>query len=128
MPGVTLAWLNAAGSHAVVRWQLSQAAVVTMWPACLPFARDPLWHDTQDPGAIATWLKRAPAKVEVLWQDSQGWVTGMWLWGMTVVAMRLAAVWQDAHDLGVPLNTPRTWQLSQRAAWCAPVSANPVRR
>jgi hypothetical protein len=28
VPGVTLAWLNVAGSHAVVRWQVSQEAVV----------------------------------------------------------------------------------------------------
>jgi len=77
VPGATLAWLNAAGSQAVVRWQESQDAVVTMWLGVLPFAREPLWQEAQDPVAMATWLKRAPANVDVLWQDSQGCVTGM---------------------------------------------------
>src|SRR5215468_10433949 len=29
-PGATLAWLNVAGFHAVVRWQVSHCAVVVM--------------------------------------------------------------------------------------------------
>jgi hypothetical protein len=116
VPGATRAWLKVAGSQAVVRWQESHEAVVTTWLAGLPFALEPLWQEAQEPAAIATWLKRAPAKVDVLWQDSQGWVTGMWFAGMTTLAILLAAVWHEAHCLGVPLNTPRTWHESQRVA------------
>jgi len=47
---------------------------------------------------------------------------------MTTLEILRAAVWHEAHCLGVPLNTPRTWHESQRAAWCAPVSAKPVLR
>ena len=116
VPGATRAWLKVAGSQAVVRWQESHEAVVTTWLAGLPFALEPLWQEAQEPAAIATWLKRAPAKVDVLWQDSQGCVTGMWFAGMTTLAILLAAVWHEAHCLGVPLNTPRTWHESQRVA------------
>jgi hypothetical protein len=69
--------MNLAGCHAVVRWQVSQAAVVTMWPAALPWTTVPLWQAPQLPGLTPAWLKRAPAKVAVLWHASQGCVTGM---------------------------------------------------
>jgi hypothetical protein len=129
VPGATFAWLKLAGTQALVRWQLSQEAVVAMWLAGLPEARAPVWQLMQAPGCTATWLKRAPAKVLVLWQDSQGCCpTGTWFAGITVVAILRPSVWQDAHCRGVPRNTPRRWQLSQRTERCAPVSANPVPR
>ena len=42
--------MKVAGFHAVVRWQLSQAAVVGMWPLFLPVAVEPLWQVAQLPG------------------------------------------------------------------------------
>jgi hypothetical protein len=35
-------------------------------------------------------------------------------------------LWQLAHALGVPLNMPPMWQVSQRTTLCAPVSGKPV--
>jgi hypothetical protein len=128
LPGATLAWLKLAGIQALVRWQLSQAAMVTTWPEGLPGALEPLWQVMHEPGRTPTWLKRAPEKVDVLWQDSQGCVVGKCELGITTLETRLAIVWQKAHCRGVPLNTPRTWQESQRATWWAPVSGKPVRR
>ena len=49
VPGATPAWLNMAGSHAVVRWHASHDAVVAMWVAVLPVAREPLWQVMQVP-------------------------------------------------------------------------------
>ncbi|HWD21640.1 MAG TPA: hypothetical protein VG591_00765 [Burkholderiales bacterium] len=51
VPGATPVWLKVAGSHAVVRWQLSQAAVVCTCPEGLPRAVVPLWQVLQVPGA-----------------------------------------------------------------------------
>jgi hypothetical protein len=42
LPGATPAWLTVAGVQAVVRWQLSHAAVVGTWVAALPRALVPL--------------------------------------------------------------------------------------
>jgi len=39
----------ATGSQALVRWQVSQAAVVGMWPAGLADAIEPLWQVVQLP-------------------------------------------------------------------------------
>jgi len=39
---MTVEWLIVAGFHAVVRWQVSQDAVVRMWLPGLPVALDPL--------------------------------------------------------------------------------------
>jgi len=73
-------------------------------------------------------LKRAPAKVVVLWQVSHDCpLIGMWFDGMTVLA-RPPTVWQAAQPTGVPLKTPRVWQVSQRTMRCAPVSGKPVPR
>jgi hypothetical protein len=108
--------LKNAGRYEEVRWQVSQDAVVTTWPAGLPVAWFPLWHVAQLPGCTPTWLKRAPANVAVVWQALQGWVTGMWFLGITTAETRLPIVWQEAHCVGVPLKTPLWWQESQRAA------------
>jgi hypothetical protein len=42
--------LKPAGVHAVVRWQLSQEAVVRICPFGLPVAVVPLWQVVQVPG------------------------------------------------------------------------------
>jgi len=47
------------GVHAVVRWQVSQDAVVEMWLEFLPFAMVPLWQVAHAPGATPLWLKVA---------------------------------------------------------------------
>ncbi len=39
-----------------------------------------------------------------------------------------AGPWQPTQVFGVSLNSPRTWQLSQRVRSCAPVSAKPGRQ
>jgi hypothetical protein len=64
--------LNPAGTHATVRWQLSQDAVVTRWFAGLPGATNPVWQVMHVPGATVVWLKRAPAQVAAeRWQVLQ---------------------------------------------------------
>jgi hypothetical protein len=62
----------------------------------------------------------------VLWQALQGCLVGIWVEGMIVDARWPPPVWQAEHWVGVPLNTPRTWQDSQRALLCAPLRAKPV--
>jgi hypothetical protein len=71
VPGVTLAWLKVAGSQAVVRWQVSQEAVVATWFAGLPRALVPLWQVAQVPGVTLAWLKVAGSQAVVRWQVSQ---------------------------------------------------------
>jgi hypothetical protein len=51
VPGATPAWLKVAGVQALVLWQVSQAAVVGIWPVGLPVAVAPLWQVEQVPGA-----------------------------------------------------------------------------
>ena len=51
VPVCTAAWLNVAGVHATVRWQVSQVCVVAMWLAGFPLLVTPLWHVAQLPGA-----------------------------------------------------------------------------
>jgi hypothetical protein len=127
-PAATPAWLNAAPVHAEVRWQESHDAVVTTCPGGLPPAVAPLWQDAQVPGTTPKWTKRAPVNVTVLWQTSQGCCVGACEGGMVIDATRVPAPWQPTQVRGVPLNTPRTWQVSQRVSSCAPVRANPVAR
>ncbi len=55
---VMLLWSKFAGSHAVVLWQSSQAAVVGKWLDGLPGALDPLWQLAQVPITWA-WSARA---------------------------------------------------------------------
>ena len=50
LPGATPLWLKVAGVQALVRWQLSQAAVVGTCPLGLPRAVLPLWQVAQLPG------------------------------------------------------------------------------
>ena len=126
VPAATLAWLYFAGVQELVLWQLSQGAEVAMWPAGFPLDPLPLWQVVQEPGATPMWSKRAPLNDVVLWQLLQACLVGMWVVGRMVDARCPPLVWQPEHRVGVPLNTPRTWQDSQRALWCAPVRANPV--
>jgi hypothetical protein len=126
LPAATLAWLKVAGVQALVLWQESQGAVVARWPLGLPLDLLPLWQVAHEPGATPVWSKRAPLNVVVLWQVLQGCLVGIWLAGSKLVARWPAPVWQAEHWVGVPLNTPRAWQDSQRAFVCAPVKRNPV--
>jgi hypothetical protein len=128
VPGATVAWLKPAGSQAVVRWQVSHDDVVMTWFGGLPLACAPLWQVAQVPGATPVWRNRAPAQVTVeLWHCAQGSAVGMWLLGLAVVARPLPGAWQSWHWRGVPLNTPKLWQLSHVAWLWAPVSGKPVR-
>ena len=54
----------------MLRWQLSQEAVVGTWLGGLPGAVVPLWHVAHVPDATPVWSKRAPTNVLVLWQVS----------------------------------------------------------
>ena len=56
VPATTPVWLNVAGVHAVVRWQVSQLCVVGIWVAGLPRAVVPLWHVAQVPTAMPVWF------------------------------------------------------------------------
>ena len=64
----------------------------------------------------------------MLWHWSHGWVVCTWFVGLAVLAIRLPWAWQNSHCLGVPLNTPRAWQVWQLAWACAPVNGKPVVR
>jgi len=59
-----------AGSHAVVRWQVSQLCVVLMWLLGLPCAAEPLWQVEQLPGLMPVWLIVAGVQALVRWQVS----------------------------------------------------------
>ena len=108
VPGVTPAWVNLAGVHAVVRWHESHDAVVRIWLAGLPELVIPLWQLMQAPGATPIWLNRAPTKVVVLWQVSQVWTVWMCVRGITTDDILPPAAWQAAHCLGVPLKSADT--------------------
>jgi hypothetical protein len=55
----------------VVRWQVSQDAVVTTWFAGLPLALVPLWHVAQVPGTTPVCENVAGIQAVVRWQVSQ---------------------------------------------------------
>jgi len=126
LPGVTPAWSNRTVVQLNVLWHESQEADVTRWPEGFPDAVVPLWQVAQVPGATPMWSNCALAKDSVLWQTEHSWVIGTCEDVITTVLMRAAAVWQPVQVFGVFLNSPRTWQLSQRVRSCAPVSGNPV--
>ena len=86
---MTVAWLNVAGIQAVVRWQLSHAAVVGKWLLGLPRAVEPLWQVAQLPGATPLWLKVAGVHALVRWQVSQAAVVGTWPLGLPVAVLPL---------------------------------------
>ena len=66
VPGATPAWVNVAGFHAEVRWQLSQESVVGRCVAGLPVAVLPLWQVAHVPGATPVWLNVAGFHAVVL--------------------------------------------------------------
>jgi hypothetical protein len=65
VPGATPVWLKVAGVQALVRWQLSQAAVVGRWFVGFPLAVVPLWQVAQVPAATPLWLKVAGVQAMV---------------------------------------------------------------
>jgi hypothetical protein len=76
LPGVTPVWLNVAGVHPVVRWQVSHDAVVGRWLPDLPRAVVPLWQLAQLPGVTPVWLNVAGVHPVVRWQLSQDSLVG----------------------------------------------------
>jgi hypothetical protein len=65
VPAATPLWLKLAGVQAVVLWQLSHDALVTIWFDGLPVAVDPLWQVEHVPGATPLWLKLAGSQAVV---------------------------------------------------------------
>jgi hypothetical protein len=47
-------WLNWAGTHAVLRWQLSQELVTIKWRAGIPEACSPSWQVRHWPATTPT--------------------------------------------------------------------------
>lgn len=126
LPGVTPPWSNLTVTHVNVPWQVSHEAEVTRWPEGFPVALVPLWQVAHVPGTTPEWLNCAPANDSVLWHTEHSCVTGGCDDVITTALMRAAAVWQPVQVFGVFLNSPRTWQLSQRVRSCVPVRGNPV--
>ena len=81
----------------MVRWQVSQVAVVGTWFDGLPLAVVPLWQVAQEPGATPVWLNVAGVQAVVRWQASQLCAVGTWLVGLPFAVVPL---WQVAHDPG----------------------------
>ena len=104
----------------MVRWQLSQDAVVGTWFGVLPFAVVPLWQVAQVPGVTPEWLNVAGVQPVVRWQLSQDAVVGTWV---GVLPFAVVPLWQVAQVPGVTpvwLNVAGVqpvvrWQLSQDA-------------
>ena len=127
----------------MVRWQVSQEAVVGTWFAGLAArALVPLWQLAQVPGATPVWLKVAGIHAVVRWQVSQDAVVGDVVRGLaagagavvaarrrcpasTPVWLNVAGVhavvrWQVSHDAVVgtwfavlPRAVVPLWQLAQ---------------
>ena len=94
------AWLILApANEAVLVWQLSQAAVVTICVAALPVAEVPLWQDAQFP-VTPSWFHLTPVnRTVLLWQVSQA----------AVVAMCVSALPRACDPLWQPTQEPRAW-------------------
>jgi len=70
-------WFIVAGVQALVRWQVSQLAVVATWLLGLPVAFWPLWQVAQVPGVTPVWFIVAGVQALVRWQVSQLAVVAM---------------------------------------------------
>jgi hypothetical protein len=77
----------------VVRWQVSQDAVVTTWFVGLPLALVP-WQLAQVPATTPVWLNVAGSQAVVRWQVSQDAVVTTWFVGLplALVPWQLAQV------------------------------------
>jgi hypothetical protein len=128
VPGTTPVWLKLVGNQAVVRWQVSQAAVVATWPLGLPFAFVPLWQVAQVPGTTLGWLKLAGNQAVLRWQLLHGTTVEICPPGFAVAPMWLPETWHPAQLRGVPLKMFWTWQVVHRTLVCAPSRVNPVVR
>ena len=97
VPATTPAWLKVAGSHAVVRWQASQDALVVTWVEGLTVLA---WQVRQLPAATPVWLKVAGSQAVVRWQVSQDAAVTTW---PGVLPRALFPLWQVAHAPGATL-------------------------
>ena len=70
-------WSNFAGFQAVVAWQLSHSARVTMWLASWPVAVVPSWHEEQLPSTLPWSTRVTGFQATVAWQASQAVVALM---------------------------------------------------
>ena len=86
--------MRAPAKLVVLRWQLSQAALVTMWVAGLPRAVVPLWQEAQLP-VTPVWSQRTETNEKVLrWQLSQGAAVSICVAGL---ARACEPLWQAAQ-------------------------------
>ena len=67
-------WVNVAGFHASVVWQLSQPRGVGMWFASVPVAWVPSWQEAQVPRTWAWSTVVAGFHTLVPWQAAQALV------------------------------------------------------
>jgi hypothetical protein len=123
---VTSLWSKRVADQLRVLWQLPQSAEVGTWLGPLPVAVVPLWQRTQ-PWVIPLWSKRAGSQLDVMWQSSQALELGTWSLGLKLASHGPLGAWQILQLLGVPSNTPPTWQDSHEIRSCIPVSTKPVR-
>ena len=98
VPATTPVWLNVAGSQAVVRWQVSQDAVVTRGLRSCPW-RWCRWQVAQVPATTPVWLNVAGSQAVVRWQVSHDAVVATWF---AVLPLALVPLWQVAQ---VPATT-----------------------
>ena len=87
-----------AGVQPVVRWQLSQEAVVEICLAVLPEALLPLWQVAQLPTVTVLWLNVAGSQAVVRWQLSHEAVVGKC---DAVFPVALLPLWHVAQEPGV---------------------------
>jgi len=103
VPAAMPVWLNVAGFHAVVRWQLSHCAEVVMCVADFTsmLANVPPWQLMHVPAAIPAWPKvggtGSQAVVDV-WQLSHAAVVG------------------TCRAVGLPVADVPLWQVAQLPA------------
>ncbi|PKM46487.1 MAG: hypothetical protein CVV05_02080 [Gammaproteobacteria bacterium HGW-Gammaproteobacteria-1] len=92
----------------------------------MPGAELPLWHWLQRSPMSDVWVKSTMVQSELMWQLSQAARVCTCLAGAALACTDPPLLWQLAHCRGVPLNTPRTWQLLHSTLMWAPVSGKPV--
>ena len=89
----------------------------------------PLWHDAQEPGSTPRVIEQRAGETHGGYGRRCTAASPAECDADIVTALiRLPGPWQIAQALGVPFKMPRTWQSSQRADSCAPVSGKPVAR
>ena len=105
-------WSNFAGFQAVVAWQLSHSARVTMWLAPWPVAMVPSWHEVQLPSTLPWSMRVTGFHATVAWQASQA-VVALMCRAPTPVA--LVPSWQAAQRSVTPAWSKRAGSQAEVA-------------